>query len=119
MVKLAEIEHHYVIPPGRLEHMSRVGFLVEFEAREGREADLAQFLQDAKSLVDAEPGTVYWFAFQRGPQSFAIFVVFSDEEARTTHLHGEVRKALIESGPKFLAAQPVITPVDVEAWKVP
>jgi quinol monooxygenase YgiN len=119
VVKLAEIEHHYVIPPGRVEHMSKVGFLVELDTRDGKEADLAAFLQDAKTLVDAEPGTVYWFAFRRGERSFAIFDVFNDEDARTVHLHGEVRKALEARGPEFLAKQPAITPVDVEAWKVP
>jgi quinol monooxygenase YgiN len=99
--------------------MTGVGFLVELEARAGKESELAAFLQDAKTLVDAEPGTIYWFAFRRGPSSFAIFDVFSDDDARTVHLHGEVRKALEARGPEFLGAQPVITPVDVEAWKVP
>jgi quinol monooxygenase YgiN len=99
--------------------MAKVGFLVELEARAGREADLSAFLQDAKVLVDAEPGTVFWFAFRRGPQSYAIFDVFTDEDARTVHLHGEVRRALEARGPAFLSAQPVITPVDVEAWKIP
>jgi quinol monooxygenase YgiN len=99
--------------------MTGVGFFVELEARTGKEPALAAFLQDAKVLVDAEPGTLYWFAFRRGPSSFAIFDVFSDDDARTVHLHGEVRKALEARGPEFLRAQPVITPVDVEAWKVP
>lgn len=99
--------------------MTQVGFLVELEARDGKEAELAAFLQEAKALVDDEPGTVLWFAFQRGPQSFGIFDVFSDAAARDVHLHGEVRKALEARGRQFLRAEPVVTPVDVAAWKVP
>lgn len=99
--------------------MTAVGFLVELEAREDKSDELAAFLHEAKALVDDERGTVLWFAFRRGPRSFAIFDVFSDEAARDVHLHGAVRAALEERGPDLLSARPVITPVDVETWKVP
>lgn len=99
--------------------MAAVGFLVELEAREGKADELAEFLREARALVDDEPGTVMWFAFRRGPRSFAIFDVFSDDAARTVHLNGAVRSALERRGPDLLSARPVITPVDVETWKVP
>jgi quinol monooxygenase YgiN len=99
--------------------MTRLGSLVELEASDGKEAELAAFLREAKALVDDEPGTLMWFAFQRGPRSFGIFDVFSDETAREVHLHGEVRRALEARGPAFLRSAPVITPVDIGAWKLP
>jgi hypothetical protein len=50
--------------------MPPYGFFVEFEARAGKEDDVEQFLREAKLLVDAEPGTLAWFAFRLGPSSF-------------------------------------------------
>jgi quinol monooxygenase YgiN len=34
-----------------------VGLLVRLEAKPGKEADVAEFLRDALSAVEAEPGT--------------------------------------------------------------
>jgi hypothetical protein len=48
--------------------MSPLGFVVELEALPGKEAAVAQFLEEAKLLVDDEPGTLSWFAYQRGPE---------------------------------------------------
>src|SRR6476646_2058256 len=53
--------------------MPPYGFFVEFEARAGKEDDVEQFLREAKLMVDAEPGTLAWFAFRFGPSSFRIF----------------------------------------------
>ncbi|WP_028934062.1 putative quinol monooxygenase [Pseudonocardia spinosispora] len=99
--------------------MPSLGFLVELEAQQGKEDLVAEFLSEAKLLVDAEPGTVAWFAFRTGPTSFRIFDVFDTEDDRQTHLHGEVRKALEKRGGELFGAPPVITPVDVVAVKLP
>jgi quinol monooxygenase YgiN len=99
--------------------MPLLGFLVELEARPGREAAVAAFLAEARRLVDDEPGTLVWFAFQRGPASFGIFDVFGSEADRDAHLHGEVRKAMEAQGPELFSAKPVITPVDLIDMKVP
>lgn len=84
--------------------MPPLGFLVTLEARPGKEDAVADFLREAKELVDAEPGTLSWYAFRAGPQSFGIFDVFGDSTDRDTHLHGEVRKALVACGPELLSA---------------
>jgi quinol monooxygenase YgiN len=47
-------------------------------------------------LVNAEPGTVSWFAIQEGPSRFAIFDAFDDEAGREAHLSGKVAAALME-----------------------
>jgi quinol monooxygenase YgiN len=99
--------------------MPAYGFFVEFEARQGKEDDVARFLVDAKALVDAEPGTVAWFAFRLGPSSFRIFDAFETEEGRETHLHGKVRERIEALGGELFAKPPVITPVDLLASKLP
>ncbi|MFF7677984.1 putative quinol monooxygenase [Actinacidiphila glaucinigra] len=99
--------------------MPAYGFFVEFEARPGREEDVARFLVDAKTLVDAEPGTLTWFGFRLGPSSFRIFDAFETEEDRETHLRGKVRQRFEALGDEVFAAPPVITPVEVLAAKLP
>jgi quinol monooxygenase YgiN len=46
--------------------------------------------------VNAEPGTISWYAIQEGPSSFAIFDTFDDEAGRDAHLNGKVAAALME-----------------------
>jgi quinol monooxygenase YgiN len=95
-----------------------LGFLVEFEARQGKEDDVAKFLVDAQALVEAEPGTVTWFAFRVGPTSFRIFDAFNSEDDRQTHLHGKVREGIETRGEELFSTPPTITPVDVLAAKL-
>ena len=59
--------------------MSKVALYVPLEAKPGKEKEVAEFLKSALPLVDAEPGTITWFAIQEGPSSFAIFDTFDDE----------------------------------------
>jgi quinol monooxygenase YgiN len=99
--------------------MPAYGFLVEFEAQEGKEQDVAQFLREAKPLVDAEEGTIAWFAFQVGPRSFRIFDAFESEEDREIHLQGKVRQRIEADGDRLFSTFPTITPVDILTAKMP
>jgi quinol monooxygenase YgiN len=99
--------------------MPPFGFLVELEARPGKEEDVAQFLVDAKALVDAEPGTLAWFSFRLGPTSFRIFDAFDTEDDREAHLRGKVREGIVARGDELFSVPPAITPVDVLAAKLP
>ncbi|MBP2473951.1 quinol monooxygenase YgiN [Crossiella equi] len=99
--------------------MPPYGFLVEFHTTPDRAAALTQFLRDAKTLVDAEPGTLTWFAFRTGPTSFGVFDAFPTAEDRERHLHGEVRRAIVARAGELFDRAPVITPVDVLAAKLP
>src|SRR6267154_5770857 len=74
--------------------MSKVALYVPLEAKPGKEKEVADFLKSALPLVNAEPGTVTWFAIQEGPSSFAIFDTFDDEAGRDAHLNGKVAAAL-------------------------
>ena len=71
--------------------MSKIGLYVPLEAKPGKEKELADFLRSAAPLVNAEAGTISWFAIQMGPSSFAIFDTFDSEAGRDAHLNGALR----------------------------
>jgi len=52
--------------------MVRVGILARMEAKQGREDEVAAFLEGALSLVQAEPDTVAWYAIRIDPSEFGI-----------------------------------------------
>jgi hypothetical protein len=91
---------------------------VRLEALPGKEAELADFLRSARSIVMDEPGTVAWFAIRFGPATFGVYDVFPDDEARDAHLAGGVGQAL---GPNtgVLFSEPQIEKIDIIADKVP
>jgi quinol monooxygenase YgiN len=99
--------------------MSKVALYVPLEAKPGKENELAAFLKSAVPLVNAEPGTVSWFAIQNGPSSFAIFDTFDDENGRNAHLSGAVAAALMAKAGELLAKPPTINKIDVLADKLP
>ena len=92
--------------------------LVRLEALPGKEAALADFLTQARSIVMEEPGTIAWFAIQFGPSTFGVYDAFPDDEAREAHLAGGVGQAL---GPNtgVLFHEPQIETIDIIADKVP
>ena len=97
--------------------MAKYALYVPLESKPGKEAEVAQFLKSALSVVEGEPGTTSWFAIQEGPSRFAIFDTFDDEESREAHLNGEVAAALmekVEAGELFAKA-PDIYRLDVLA----
>jgi quinol monooxygenase YgiN len=77
------------------------------------------FLKSALPLVEAEPGTVTWFAIQEGPSSFAIIDTFDDEAERDAHLNGKVAAALMAKAGELFATPPSIHKLDVLASKLP
>jgi quinol monooxygenase YgiN len=76
--------------------MTKFALYVPLEAKPGKEKEVADFLRSAVPLVNAEVGTISWFAIQEGPSSFAIFDTFDDETGRDAHLNGKVAAALME-----------------------
>ena len=101
--------------------MTKFALYVPLEAKPGKEKDVAAFLKSALPLVDAEPGTISWFAIQEGPSSFAIFDTFNDEAGRDAHLNVKVAAALMEkvkAGDLFAKA-PQIMKLEIIASKLP
>jgi len=99
--------------------MTAVSLYVELKAKPGKEEEVASFLASAKSLVDAEPGTVTWFAVRFDQNTFAIFDAFDDEAGRDAHLAGKVAEALMANADALLAVAPEIRKAKVLADKLP
>lgn len=101
--------------------MSRYALYVPLEAKPGKEKEVADFLRSAVPVVDAEPGTVSWFALQEGPSKFAIFDTFDEEAGREAHLSGKVAAALMEKAKAgdLFAKAPQIHKIEILADKLP
>jgi quinol monooxygenase YgiN len=94
-----------------------LGVLALLEARPGKDADLAAFLESGRAIAAAEEGTVTWYAFKLEDSTYGIFDTFESEDARNAHLGGEIPRALAQVGPDLLAKDPEIHQVDVLAVK--
>ena len=99
--------------------MSKVALYVPLEAKPGKEKEVAEFLRSALPLVDAEAGTVTWYAIQEGPSSFAIFDTFNDDAGRDAHLNGKVAAALMAKAADLFAKPPSIQKIDILTDKLP
>src|SRR5215467_13964419 len=101
--------------------MSKFALYVPLEAKPGKEKELADFLKSAAPMVNAEAGTVSWFAIQEGPSRFAIFDTFDDEASRDAHLNGRVAAALMQKAKAgdLFAVAPEIHKLDILADKLP
>jgi len=89
------------------------------EAKPGREAEVAAFLNQGLQLANQETSTPLWFALRLGPTTFGIFDAFHDETGRQAHLDGPIAKALMAKAPELLAEPPEIQPLDVLGVKLP
>ena len=94
-----------------------LGILALLDAKPGKGAELAAFLQAGRDLAVAEEGTVTWYAFKISDTQYGIFDSFVTEADRQAHLNGEIPTALGQVAPDLLAKAPDIRPVDVLAVK--
>ena len=92
-------------------------FVARIEAKPERADDVATLLTGARSLAEAEPGTVDWYAARTSPTTFWIFDTFGSEDARHAHLNGEIAAALMAKADELLASPPEILAADVLASK--
>ncbi|MFI5444588.1 putative quinol monooxygenase [Polaromonas sp. UC242_47] len=99
--------------------MVRVALAVRLEAKPGKEAEVAAFLENALPLANQEASTPVWFALKFGPSSFGIFDAFADDAGRQAHLGGQIAAALMAKAPELLSQAPVIEAVEVLAMKLP
>lgn len=79
-----------------------MGLLVLLTAKSGKEAEVKQFLSGALELVNEEPQTESWYAFQIDKSTFGIFDTFSTEGGRQAHLSGKVAEALLANATELL-----------------
>ena len=97
----------------------RTALLVRLQAKPGKEAAVAQFLEGGLPIVNQEPATITWYAIKLGPSTFGIFDTFPDEAGRQAHLAGRVAAALMAQAPELLASAPSIEKVEILAAKLP
>jgi quinol monooxygenase YgiN len=93
------------------------GLLALLEAKPGKGAELAAFLQQGRELAVAEGGTVTWYAFKISDTTYGIFDTFESEDGRQAHLTGQIPAALGKVGPDLLATDPDIKLIDIIAVK--
>ncbi|MGE3978676.1 MAG: putative quinol monooxygenase [Nitrospira sp.] len=98
--------------------MVKVGLLVRLQAKPGKEAEVASFLESGLALANQEAATVVWFALRLGPATFGIFDAFADEAGRKAHLGGQIAAALMAKAADLLSEPPKIEQVDVLAAKI-
>ena len=96
----------------------RVGLVVRLVAKQGREEEVAGFLEDALPLAQAETFTPAWFAVRAEGSVFYIVDFFPDAAGRDKHLGGPIAAALMAKAPELLAEAPQIERVDVLGAKV-
>jgi len=97
--------------------MIKLALFARLEAKPGKEAEVAQFLQAGLAMANDEPRTPIWFALQLSPSTFGVFDAFHDEEGRQAHLTGPIAQALMAKAPELFAGPPSIEKIDVLGLK--
>jgi quinol monooxygenase YgiN len=94
--------------------MVKFALYAHLKAKPGKEKEVAEFLKSALPIVQAEEGTVNWYALDEDHErSYSIFDTFETEEARDAHLNGKVAAALKEKSAELFAEPPQIHKVKV------
>lgn len=97
--------------------MAKLALYVPLQAKPGKEAEVAEFLRSALPLVQAEIGTLTWYAIEEAPDRFAIFDTFDSEQDRQAHLDGKVGAALMARAEELFAEPPQIHKLSLLASK--
>src|SRR3974390_412212 len=93
--------------------MVKLAFVARFEAKPGKEEEVARFLEMARDMAQNEPTTINWYAIRLSHSTFGVFDTFKDEEGRQKHLNGPIGQALMAKAPELFSSPPEIKPVDV------
>src|SRR6185503_11351748 len=96
----------YKLPETALAQPNKKGLLLTFEAKQGHEQQVEDFLRDARSLVLEEPETTAWFAIHTDDNKYGIFDVFPDHGGRVKHLTGHVPRELAKHAFSLLGSLP-------------
>jgi quinol monooxygenase YgiN len=97
--------------------MEKFALLAALQAKPGKEQEVENFLKAAQPLAKAEPGTIRWYSFKIGPDTFGIFDTFADEVSRDAHLTGEIAVALMARAEELFAVPPKIEKLEILASK--
>ena len=97
--------------------MVKKALFAKLKAKEGKAAELEEFLKGGLELAQDEAHTVSWYALKFDDLTFGIFDTFEGEEGRDAHLNGEIAKALMAKKDELLAEDPKIEKIDLIAIK--
>jgi quinol monooxygenase YgiN len=97
--------------------MIKHALFARLEAKPGKEADVANFLQQGLQMANQEATTPIWFALQLAPSTFGVFDAFHDEQGVQNHLTGPIAKALFGPALELLSGPPSIERIDVLGLK--
>jgi quinol monooxygenase YgiN len=97
--------------------MIKFALFARLEAKPGKEADVAAFLEAGLGMARAESTTPIWFALRLSPTTFGVFDAFHDEDGRQRHLSGPIAQALMARAPELFASPPSIEPIQVLGLK--
>lgn len=92
---------------------------VSLKAKPGKEKDIEAFLTGALPLVEAEPGTISWYALKERDGYYSIVDTFEDDGGRDAHLNGKVAAALMAKADELFSEPPKINKIEVLASKLP
>ena len=105
----------YKLPETPLAEPNTKGLVLTFEAKEGHQQQVEQFLRDARALVLEEPDTTAWFAIHTDDNQYGIFDVFPSHGGRLKHLTGHVPRELAKHALSLLGSLPDPDLLDVLA----
>ena len=105
----------YKLPETALTEPNTKGLVLTFEAKEGHQQQVEQFLRDARPLVLEEPDTTAWFAIHTDDNKYGIFDVFPHHGGRVKHLIGHVPRELAKHALSLLGSLPDPDLLDVLA----
>ena len=97
--------------------MIKHSLFVRLEAKPGKEADVAAFLEAGLTLAQQETTTPIWFALKISENTFAIFDAFETEANRDAHLSGPIAQVLMAKADELLARPPSIEQIEVLGLK--
>ena len=105
----------YKLPESPLTQPNTKGLVLLFEAKDGHQQQVEQFLRDARAFVMEEPDTTAWFAIHTDDNKYGIFDVFPDHGGRLKHLTGHVPRELAKHALSLLGSVPDPDLLDVLA----
>ena len=97
--------------------MIKLALFARLEAKPGKEADVAAFLEAGLAMARAETTTPIWFALRLSPTTFGVFDAFHNEDGRQQHLSGPIAQALMAKAPELFASPPTIDKIEVLGLK--
>ena len=97
--------------------MIKLALFARLEAKPGKEAAVARFLEAGLAMAREEATTPIWFALRLSPTTFGVFDAFHDEAGRQGHLSGPIAQALTATAPELFASPPSIEPIEVLGLK--